>query len=349
MAIQLPPQPWTEGLSFVVDETGLEYTYNGEVWVSEGEPLDLSVYATKLQLEELEVEVEALASTREAGVWTVATTPAVRPGEVHFATVSMTLADNEVYINNEDANGTVHNWGKLAVGDYLEVVQETKSRSVADYGLFTIIDDLGGEGIRHLKLAQQSGGGSLEGSSDVYIKVFHANNDLDMAELDARYALKSHTHNYASSSHTHNYASSSHTHSGLGGSVEAKHGSSTEWESYHGTYGCGKWFAHTRRSDGYKIEATYSKKLSELGQVKFVCNSSGLENKFGRAGVLIGSKSSDPNAYPLVVMTIWKTSQNVVYGYYNLVFEGTAVWVADPNMTLQSVPNLYWTWVGDAK
>ena len=41
MAVSLPPQPWTEGMSFVVDGTGLEYTYNGEVWVNEGR-IDLS-------------------------------------------------------------------------------------------------------------------------------------------------------------------------------------------------------------------------------------------------------------------------------------------------------------------
>ena len=29
-------------MSFVVDETGLEYTYNGEVWVSEGQEIDLT-------------------------------------------------------------------------------------------------------------------------------------------------------------------------------------------------------------------------------------------------------------------------------------------------------------------
>ena len=34
MAIQLPEKPWSEGDSFIVEDTGLEYTFNGEVWVS---------------------------------------------------------------------------------------------------------------------------------------------------------------------------------------------------------------------------------------------------------------------------------------------------------------------------
>ena len=42
MAIKLPDQPWNEGDSFTVEETGLEYTYNGEVWVSEGKEIDLT-------------------------------------------------------------------------------------------------------------------------------------------------------------------------------------------------------------------------------------------------------------------------------------------------------------------
>ena len=33
MAIQLPEKPWSEGDSFIVEDTGLEYTFNGEVWV----------------------------------------------------------------------------------------------------------------------------------------------------------------------------------------------------------------------------------------------------------------------------------------------------------------------------
>ena len=164
------------------------------------------------------------------------------------------------------------------------------------------------------------------------------------------YAASSHTHNYASSSHTHSYAPSNHTHSGGGGAVELKHGSVTSWESYHGTYGCGKWFGWYRRYDGYKAEATSSRKLSELGKVLFKCNSSGFENKVGQSGLLIGSARYDnPNNYPTVVMNIWKTTEQVVSGYVNITFEGTVAWTGDPSQTFQDAPSLYWTWVGDAK
>ena len=219
MAVQLPPQPWKEGDSFVVDETGLEYTFNGELWVSDGQELDLSQYA---------------------------------------------LTD-------------------------------------------------------------------------------HPHDDLaTKAYVDTELGKKANTH-------SHPYASSNHTHSG-GGAVTLKHGSSTFWESYHGTYGCDKWFAWYRRYDGYKVEATSSRKLHELGMVLFKCNSSGFENKVGQTGLLIGSSRYDTAGnYPTVVMNIWKTTQQLVSGYVNMTFEGTVAWCGDSGQTFSDSPSLYWTWVGDAK
>ena len=75
MAIKLPNQPWKEGDSFVVDETGLEYTYNGEVWVSEGKEIDLSGLAEEDHTHELqdhnhsEYLKKSGTQTLDAGRW----------------------------------------------------------------------------------------------------------------------------------------------------------------------------------------------------------------------------------------------------------------------------------------
>ena len=61
-------------------------------------------------------------------------------------------------------------------------------------------------------LELEQGRGTATEKSHFRVNVFHLNDNLDLADLDARYAQKSHTHNYASSSHTHNYASSGHGH-----------------------------------------------------------------------------------------------------------------------------------------
>jgi len=150
-------------------------------------------YATQIDLEELQVEVEALATTREAGRWTVlSTATAPRPGEVQFATWAM-AARNQIVINETDLDGTVHKFAGLEVGDYVEVVQETGDR-VGVYGLHVITEDQGGEGIRTLLTDPYQSNGNLSPDNTVFIKIFHANNDLDMAELDARYAYKDHVH-----------------------------------------------------------------------------------------------------------------------------------------------------------
>ncbi len=36
MSIQLPSKPWTEGMAFINDSTGVEYTYDGVKWIASG-------------------------------------------------------------------------------------------------------------------------------------------------------------------------------------------------------------------------------------------------------------------------------------------------------------------------
>jgi len=210
VSIQLPNKPWSVGDSFET-ERGLTYTFDGVRWLSDGHLASADGHghddlASKIDLEELQVEVDALATTREAGRWKVVSTQAVRPGEVNFLTTSMSLADNAMTVSDTDLDGKVHGWANLAVGDFVEVVQETVGvRNVGSYGLFKITADNGGTGMRMLELTLDQGQGSLTSDSNVFIKVFHANNDLDLAELDDRYAIKNHYHDarYAQKSHSH--------------------------------------------------------------------------------------------------------------------------------------------------
>ena len=157
---------------------------------------DHDEYATLIELEELQVEVDALVTTREAGQWMVRPDGnAPRAGEVMFATYAMG-ARNQIVINETDANGTVHKFAGLEVGDYVEVVQETGDK-VGVYGLHVITADEGGEGVRSLLTDPYQSNGNLSPDNTVFIKIFHANSDLDLADLDQRYALKAHTHDTA--------------------------------------------------------------------------------------------------------------------------------------------------------
>ena len=207
MAISLPPQPWTEGDSFVVDETGLEYTFNGEVWVSEGQEIDLThdhddQYASKDDLSEvkgdiesLELELELLAITLESGTWRNIATPTVRPGEMWLAYPDFNVQENQLIINNEDSTGKTHGWVSLHEGDYLELLDrsDTKSRTVEhDYGLFMVTGVDKGDGLTTLELELHSGQGDCAEGELFEVRVLDiAESELDMASLDARYVGKS--------------------------------------------------------------------------------------------------------------------------------------------------------------
>ena len=345
--INLPEKPWSVGDSFET-ERGLTYTFDGVRWLSDGDLESAEGHAhddlaSKIDLEELQVEVDALATTREAGRWKVADSQAVRPGDVHFGTTSMLLADNQATINSTDLDGKVHGWADLEVGDFVEVVQETEGRSVGSFGLFKVKADYPGDGMRVLQLTLDQGSGSLETESNVFIKVFHANNDLDVAELDARYATKSHTHSYASTSHTHNYASTSHTHSNSGGLVSLTHGYGTKFGQSEGGYGATKHFPYYWGGSRHY----WGGKFGQTGKIELT--NSNFYGKCGHNGTLIGSTSSGGAYYPHIIFQVYETefwSSGIPY----CRFYGTPIYsrYPDKNWSDDST-TLYWFWRGFGK
>ena len=291
--------------------------------------------ATKIELEELQVEVDALATTRDAGRWTVAASAGVRPGEVHFVSSSMSTSDNLITVNDTDLNGTVHGWSNLEAGDFLEVVQETESvtKSVGSYGLFKITADNGGTGIRSMELALDQGSGDLVAGSNVFIKVFHANNDLDLAALDERYALKGHTHNTG------------------GDFISASHGDSTffatneNWNNkvYH--------FPYARGSNTGAL--SYGGNVDRLGRVMFK-NGTEFYGKVGQTGTLIAS-TTDGVDNPFVVLQVFHTEHmerggnGVPSGDNIQLFEGFVIY-SRSNFHWDNVDQpLYWFWRGSAR
>ena len=349
MSIQLPEKPWSVGDSFETDR-GLTYTFDGVRWLSDGDLASAEGHghddlASKIDLEELQVEVDALATTREAGKWTVADSQAVRPGEVHFATTSMLLAENQATLNSTDLDGKVHNWADLEVGDFVEVVQETTGRSVGSYGLFKVKADYPGDGMRVLQLTLDQGAGSLAVGSNVFIKVFHANNDLDLAELDARYALKGHTHSYASTSHTHNYASTSHTHSFSGGWTSVSHGKGTSpapsetWSGSNGQH------FHPFYWSGSRFY--FGGKMGETGVLEFR-SGSGFYNKLGIAGTLVGSHSSSITS-PAIVFQVYHTATSSADGGTQKCY-GAPIYTRYPDKSwAEYYDTVYWHWRGAGK
>ena len=189
-------------MSFVVDETGLEYTFNGEVWVSEGQEIDLThdhddEYASKDELNEvkgdveaIEAELELLAKTLESGEWEVAASAAVRPGQMHMAIPELNSQQNVLSISNEDLGGKTHGWATLHVGDYVELleVEESKRNISHDYGLFIVTQFEISDSIATITLDLYQGQGDAVAGEKFEVRLLDiAESEMDMASLDARY------------------------------------------------------------------------------------------------------------------------------------------------------------------
>ena len=299
---------------------------------------DHGQYASAIELEELQVEVDALATTREAGRWTIIDTAAPREGEVYFLTKSMTLADNMMTINSTDRDGKVHGWADLEVGDYVEVVQETAgdSKSVGSYGLFQVKVDNPGTGMRVLELTQDQGVGSLTSGSDVFIKVFHANNDLDVAELDARYALKEHTHSVGA--HSHNYEQ-----------IAISHGQRTYYGSNINWNNAMYMFPFERRGSSGSLYQ--GGRIEHMGKIQFK-NGSNFYAKIGKSGTLIGTTGeSSANYGTFIVMSVWDSTYQSSHSQQGTKIQtiyGSTIWCQDSakGRNWNDQDTLYWWYRG---
>ena len=177
------------------------------------EPLVGQIEHNEDRINALEHELEAIADTKEAGEWEM-----VSPldfdvrgtGQMTLSTDDFTASNNTLTLHQTDKNGLSHGFSGVEVGDLVEVVQEHIARSTGDYGLYEVKSVNG----MSFTLTLQQGKGTADLNTNFFVKFFHLSEGIDIAELDARYSQKTHSHSYASTNHTHSqYAQSSHSHS----------------------------------------------------------------------------------------------------------------------------------------
>ena len=334
---------------------------------------------TRLQAEidQLALGLEALIVQREAGKWTykgaLADGIPSSAGEFSLGSDDLTASTNVIILNQTDLTGKFHGFGDVDVGDYVEIVDLDKPD---EYALFVVDSEADGDGIVQFNLKLKDKGNNFLVGTTCEIRFFAlTEQDLNLTDLDTRYAQKSHNHDarditsgtismarlptgtsstsVAVGNHSHSgvYAPADHTHSGLGGSVLVKHGYPCRIDYDHQHSGSDKHMIKYRSwGNGYAYEAQGSSKICETGEVKIVYNSSGWENKIGKRGLLVASTSnSNPWVYPYLVMNIFDANQYVQYGMVNYEFKGTVSWCRSTGATWSSDPELYWTWIGDGK
>jgi len=188
------------------------------------DPLVEKVDHNEDRINALEAELEAVAETKSAGEWKLVSTIA-QAGDMSLSDNGLTIANNVLTLHQTDLNGVTHGFSGVEVGDLVEVVEEHEvmSRSTGDYGLYRVTGVNG----QTFTLELQQGRGIADLNKRFYVKFFYLSEEIDIAELDARYSTKGHTHSYASTSHTHNYASSSHSHNYASSSHTHSYASST--------------------------------------------------------------------------------------------------------------------------
>ena len=191
----------------------------------EHEELQAQVDHNEDRINALEHELEALADTKEAGEWELVSLldfDIRGSGQMLLNIDNFTASTNNLTLHNTDTEGLSHSFSRVEVGDYVEIVEEHPTRGVGDYGLYVVKSKSGNE----FELVLEQGRGTATYKSHFIVKFFHLNDNLDLTDLDNRYAFKSHPHSDLASkeyvdtelgkkanTHSHPYASSSHTHS----------------------------------------------------------------------------------------------------------------------------------------
>ena len=137
-------------------------------------------------------EVDAIAESRAGGEWILSSNASVQ-GTMALGTQDLTGLDNRIFVNVTDANGVVTNMSTIKVGDYIEILEEhdVLNRGTQDYALYRVtvayVDN-------YFDVELSEGRGFADMGRRFFLKAFRMSEGLDVAELDSRYAFKTHLH-----------------------------------------------------------------------------------------------------------------------------------------------------------
>ena len=342
----LPNKPWSVGDSFET-ERGLTYTFDGVRWLSDGDLASSAGHGHNEMLEQiednedrinaLETELNAISETKEAGEWELVSLldfDVRGTGQMTLSNTDFSATPIAMTLHATDLNGVSHGFSGVKVGDLVEVVEEHETfiRTTGDYGLYEVKAVNGMD----FTLELQQGRGVADLHKRFYVKFFHLSDGIDIAELDGRYALKSHTHNYASTSHTHSFS---------GGFVSINHGKATtvapseSWSGSNGLHFHPFYWSGNRHYFGGK--------MSETGLIEFRSGSP-FYNKLGIAGTLVGAHTSNIN-YPFIVFQVYNTGTNQSDSGTQKCW-GAPIYTRKPETSWSSISeDIYWFWRGAGK
>ncbi len=281
----------------------------------------------------IETELQALADTKEAGEWVLVSVldfDVRGSGEMTLTTDNFAAPANTISLHSTDSQGVSHGFSRVEVGDYVEIVEEHDTRVVGDYGLYTVTGKNGND----FSLALEQGMGTATAGSHFIVKFFHLNDNLDLADLDARYASTSHTHSVGA--HYHNYEQIAIRHQ-----QKTYYGSNINWDNPM------YFFPFERRGSSGSLYQ--GGRIENMG--KLLIKQSNLYAQVGKSGTLIGTTGeSSANHGTFIVMNVWDSTYQSSHstGTRLETIYGTTIWVQDSakGRTWESSDALWWWYRG---
>jgi hypothetical protein len=141
------------------------------------------------EIDQIALALEALLVQREHGQWKYVgfSGDNIPRNAGEFALISddLSASDNIITLNTTDLEGTVHGFGDVEVGDYVEIVDLDEP---ANYVLFVVTKAPEGSGIVNVEVSLKDKGQNILIGETCEIRFFQVNDqNLQLEDLDNRY------------------------------------------------------------------------------------------------------------------------------------------------------------------
>ena len=145
------------------------------------------------KIDELEQELDIVAPRLEGATYEYQNTVGVMQGQMHVESNTFTSPTDTLFFNKSAQDGTVHTWSALEPGDYIEITDTLETRTAENYAMYLVDQAPMGDNPISIKVKLVKGQGAPTDGDLVDAKGFQLGGN-DINDLDARYALKNHTH-----------------------------------------------------------------------------------------------------------------------------------------------------------
>jgi hypothetical protein len=192
---------------------------------------------SQVDIAALKVKLEDLSQLKTSGSWVETRESPPTAGKVYLEVDGEEKFEDvvKIHIHEKDIRGWSFDHSSWEPGDYISVIEHdvdyqieksgeapdlTPDTETGHFGLYIIEEVVEGDPDTldddYVVVTPVSAFGDTLAGDLVEIEVLHAQEDINIGQLDdrydERYAAHEHLHNYAEKTHTHSYADATHSH-----------------------------------------------------------------------------------------------------------------------------------------